>query len=326
MPKAQVNDVMTRISRKREIKTRIEEVIEEISRLPSIGMIAGPLSDDRARLNSLIYIHGRGEEGNVPEARKAELAELKNRVEKGCRDLDVYKEKETNLRAELAALKLELTTISCCVDRKELAELQSEIDKVEGEIMSLDKAITSQQAIIEQDQPAYLDDLYRQKEEILADSAMGKNVSKELDAIAKEIKDKEADSETAKKKRVEAEQAVNALLRRRDAVRERLAELKTDMKDVTIFYLNATAEAVSHDYEVAAGDIADIYGRLRALDVLLSERGGGSLLGQDAAFFRIPSIGPGRILSPPVFDARREDPASWVSDEKKRLEGAGLKI
>lgn len=329
MEKNEIAEIQERIEKKRTLQREIKDIQAQFSLARILGLhgLGAASSDARVRLQSFVHQYGNGSEARVPETRKSELATLKSNAERALQEFNNLNEEKQGLTAKLEALNGELMTLDCSADIKDITAQQGKIDEATKEVAALTKTIEEQQAIIASHQCARPKELYRKRQDLLAEKAIGKDVTEELQAIDKEIAAKEKKMNSAATAIDEASHTVEGLTRKLQEVKRQAESLENDKKEMIVFYLRTEAALAELDYQAIALTLGDSYARLYALDSIICQMEGSaekSFVSGAARKFNIPVFGPNAEAGGMVFDAVSSDRAEFIREEKARLESLGV--
>jgi chromosome segregation ATPase len=329
MGKDQIAGLKDRIDRKRDLLQKIAAIKEEFStpRILALSTKQAASADAYTRLHSFILQYGKGVEAGVPQKARGELETLKSNADRLLKEFNEIKEEKQRLANELEHLQAELMGLDCSADITEIAAQQRKIDKATETVRALTKTIEEQRAVINDNQCAPPKDLYLKRQDLLAEMAIGKDVQKEIQSIDKEIDDKEGELTSAKKRMNDATHTVEGLTRKLAEANSLVDALENDKKEMVIFFLKIEADKAELEYQAIAQDLADIYGRLYALDSMICQLASNrerSFAGGNASRFSIPAFGPNSEGHDWLFNANTRDAPAMLAKEKSRLSDLGV--
>ena len=270
------------LAQKEALQKNIAELGDRISHLPHLQTLAMAAGEERARLVNFIQYNG-GSEDKIPPAKREMLATYKERTEEAAGRYEAAKEKEDAMRAELAALKDQLSGVQCVCAEDELRGLQDKLAAVKAETQEAKARIQRIKAETEQARAAIPDigHLKQKRLELIAKQALGQDVAAELQEIDSQIQNSGLDAATADvQARVAGNREVLAGLERLALENGKIAErLEGEVLPAARkSYLQARAEIVGEQYARAAGALLNSYTQLVAIGGLMGEhweKGGG---------------------------------------------------
>jgi DNA repair ATPase RecN len=246
--------------------------------------------------------------------------------------MEALGEEKNALQKKLSECIAERTETDILEYHKELAEAQKAVE----DIMVIIEKQTSQ---IEDAHkvPSRGDDLKEKKEDILAEIALGKNLTKELEKITSDIETEKKLLATREKTISEAGKSMPGLQRKLLTAKENLKKIENQKNEILLQYLLREAEQVGQEYGEAASILIDKYNRLVSLDSLMIQLGRKTIGGERFHDFTIPAfqlnafnslISPRRPneLAMARMACTRENKAASVTREKKRISDLGIEI
>jgi DNA repair exonuclease SbcCD ATPase subunit len=249
------------------------------------------------------------------EAEKEALGEEKNGLEKALSDFDA-----------------EMT-------ETDVLEYQKKVVKARKAVEDIMTIIENQTSLIEaaRNATSLTDDLKERKEDILAEIALGKDLTKELEKITSDIETEMKRLAAQEKIISEAGKALPGLQRKLLIAKENLKKLENQKSEILLQYLRREAEQVGQEYGEAASILIDKYNRIVSLDLLMIQQGGKTIGGEGFHDFTIPAFqlnAFNSLISPrmpnELVTARmactRENKAGAVTREKKRISDLGIEI
>lgn len=331
--------VQERIARVNEIKEAMSRIRAELSAIHGKAARLGPAAADaRVRLESFIHMNESGEKGRVTSpGKQQELQSLKEAAESASKAAREAKETEERLKNELAALQEELDNFTYTARVDEVTKHQAMITEAAQAVVSLKSLIAEQQAIVEKNKGLSISGLYQDRQDLLAESVMGKDVAKEIKRLDGEIEAKEKELAQAEKKRNDAEYAIAGLNRKLADAETKLRSLEEEGKQILLHFLKGEAELVGDEYAQTVNELIRFYNRLLALDTLImsySEDPGFSIKLPSSLRIQIPAFNLvacntqlDNFKGTPHGDLWSGDLSTFVEEEKAMIaKGLGIKI
>jgi chromosome segregation ATPase len=314
----QPTNAMERITLKRQLVARLAEIEARLSgpQLSNLDCMVSKISEARNRLESLT--------GNKPDSRRdAAKAEYDLLVSKQ----QTLSRERNDLLREHELIQSELDQLSPSVTMTEINEQAAKLRTAKDTVSSLDGAIEKQRSIIHASNVAVPDDLLRQKEDLLADSATGKNVGKKLEAVETKIKEYEQNRSELAQQAKSAELAIVGLERRRSEAEQVVKAENETLNEMLTFHFKSELQTAYSAFIEAGNELAKRFRRVAGLDALVTEYSGGrekSMLNVSAQAYRLLDIT--RNADGFIFDARGENPAQWSALERDRQTAAGVPL
>lgn len=263
---------------------------------------------------------------------KEEIIALQEDLEKEESQMSALGEKKNALQKTLSELNGEMTETDVMEYQKKVAEARKAVE----DIMVV---IENQTLLIEaaHSAPSRVDDLKEKKEDILAEIALGKDLTKELDKVSSDI-ETEKKLLTAREKTIaESGKSLPGLQRKLSLAKENLKKMEDQKSEIIIQYLRHEAEQVGLEYGEAAAILINKYNRLVSLDSLMVMQGGKTIGGGGFHDFSIPAFhlrALSSLVSPrmpqELVTARmactRENRDSAITREKKRISDLGIEL
>lgn len=335
MPKTRTDTVAVydSISRAEAIRQRQSEISLELQPLSNIPELARLSSDAKGRLDSFIRTNGATDSSLSPQ-KLATLRELKESAERAQAKVAAATGKEKTLRNELAALQEGLEGLDCTARLDEVLQHQAKILEAEGSVATLVAAIADQESLIQQNGPPPSGDLNQKRQQLLADMALGSNVTTELEQVDRELQLVQEQAQAAEIRRNEAKQVIAGLNQRLTEAKTLLESLHVTGKSIHYRYLRGEAEAAGAEYVRAASELIKTVQRLYALDELMKafpENGRFSLLQGRSKAVMLPTFALKAIPASPGADGvyyygHKENVSALAAAEKQRLYGVGVEL
>jgi vacuolar-type H+-ATPase subunit I/STV1 len=287
------------IQQKKAIEGRLNEVVIELSKLGNVQALVIASGDARSRLESFIHLHGGGAESKVPESRKAELRDLKAKLEQATAAAKSTKEHRAQLTQERDDLKEQLANFEYLCTEEELLGYLKAHEEAKQKTADLRAAITKQDETIREANAGVpsMGDLLQQREDLLADIAMGNASGDSLETLDAQIgqKEKEIASAKAEAKKIvsQAQQVIAGLKRKMTEMEAKVKELKEEiLPEAIAHFLLTRAETACEEYVQIARELIEKHRQIVGLGTLLknSVPCGKNILAGKWNEFRIPAF------------------------------------
>ncbi len=230
-----------------EVSRFMKSVREENERLRRNKDFMEPWQKERRdKLN--IAAHTAGEDAARAEHHKKEISE------------------------EIDRLDNELENFGCLIDATDVLEYQKDVTTAEEKVCELHKLITGQKDIIEQARPAEtngLDDLLKDRENLLAAIAMGKATDSDLVRLEEQIEARQTASDTFNQISARAMSVIAGLQRKLDEAETALNSLRSKREDIITEYFMGQAEVLGEQYVKLSLKLVEKYKELMALDEII---------------------------------------------------------
>lgn len=260
------------ISKRQAIEAEISAITSSLSALVNLPQLQIAAAEARSKAESYLQYHGNGDKLKIPAGKQAEYTRLVQDAEDKTRPVAALSAQDKTLRAKLAELKNELENIGRAATAADVLRYQAKVAEIEKYIEEL-----KQTAMCELDKVAIvtteeLDSLYREREDLLADMAMG-NVTNtgrtsEIEAlIAKET----ARISEAKEAAKIANSVVAGLQRKTSEAEQRLAETKGILENVRFEFLVSEAEREGATFTELSEKYWGQFSRLIALGTMIED-------------------------------------------------------
>lgn len=301
-----------RIVRKAEIEEGITGLQIKLGSLSLHRPLGESPSELKERIDSLINRYGGGNKANITDGRaKAELRDFEAQYAAKLEKMTGIASKKKQLQGELAALQEELQGFNYTAKAEEVMEHLAKIEKAAQVVASLKSTISEQEAIVAAHTGLTVGPLYQKREDLLAESVLGKDVAADIEELEAEIAGKEAALTEGEKVKGNAERAIVGLKRKLVDEELALGRLQDDKKAVLCYFLISRAEQIGSDYLKSAAELQAAYARLMGLNELIQSLGQGQPNFALGAYqFDIPSFqlkafatsGPGKVFTGKGFD------------------------
>jgi hypothetical protein len=262
--------VEERIATEKAISERIAELTAEINSLGAVDQLNAAALDAISRADNFLRVRGGGEKEIVGRDRE-ELRTLKVNAETAKTAALTAREADVRLRNELADLRGKLEDLTYSASLQEVLNHQGRISAAKQEISQLEKAIAGQEAVIRNNVGPNLAPLYRRRQDLLADQALGQSVDQELSLVNESIVVKEGEAEQAAKRRTNSQNSITGLNSKLSKVKAFLADLEQTEKNVLLHFLMSEAERAGGDFVTASSHLQEAYGRLYGLDSIVNK-------------------------------------------------------
>jgi peptidoglycan hydrolase CwlO-like protein len=316
---SEATNAIERIALKRQMITRLSEIEARLS-TPPLSNLDGMISKIVDAQNHLDSLAGKKLDPRY-DAAKAEYEHLVSQRQTWIQERDNFLEQRDRIQSELDQFDHAITLI-------EINEQATKLLAAESAVSSLDSTIEYQRSfIMAADNVSGSTDLLRQKEDLLADAATGKNVAKRLETIETKIKEYEQNCLELTNQARKAEQAIAGLERRRAEAEKVIQAEKADLDEMLVFWFKSELQTAYSDFIAAGKLLAERFRRVAALDTLVAETSHGrekSILNATANAYRIRDIT--KNADGFIFDARDENPAQWAALERERQTAAGVPL
>lgn len=258
---------------KNEIKSRIKIIHNSITR-----MCTQPLStvaaDARARIQSYLYNHAGGNESNLSETRKAEYLRLKEDAGQKQKVLLKKLEEEKALLAELDELKARLSSLSRAASADNVLQLQTDVAEIESRITELTTAISREEDKVRQGNAnsSLLDKLNRQREDLLADVALGVKVDQTAQQqIENKIAEEEQRVREAYNLACQAANAIAGLQRKIEEAQQEHTAKKEALQQAYCDFLITEVEKAGAEFSKTAERLWGQFSRVLALGEMIEK-------------------------------------------------------
>lgn len=265
-----------RIARESEIKGRIKEIHTELGSLSHHWPLGENPAEVKGRIDSLINSHGGGSKANITSGRVlGELAALEAEHATKLKQYTETSARKKQLDSELSVLQEELRGYTYTANVEEVMEHLSKIDGAAQVVASLKNTISEQEAVVAANSNLTVGTLYQTREDLFAESALGKDVAADIQSLEAEIAEKEAAVAKGAKIKEDAERTIVGLKRKLVDAERALEHLQKEKNAVLCHFLISQAEQAGSDYLKAAEELRETYSRLMGLDELIQSLGQG---------------------------------------------------
>jgi chromosome segregation ATPase len=251
---------------------------------------------DTFRKEALDTNKRRGAEG-LDAVQRDHLAPLVHAAENAEAEYQAADEWAENLNRELTALEQELEGLDCPLTAEQVLGYQAKLSEALAAVSALDSAIAAQEAVIRDSeaQVPSLIDRTREREDLLAEIAVGKATVDDLKRLDDSTDNERATIEAARQEAsritVPARQTIAGLSRKRDGGQANYDRIKGQVKRVYASFLEGEAGKNGAEYCAAAVTLVRCLRKASALHSLNARYGGKvltNLLGERELF--IPAL------------------------------------
>lgn len=298
MKKIAIPDVEVSIARRSEIKDRMQEITSllNMGRLASVRSLGTASADANSRFTSFINQHGNGSESNIPEGKESEYRAIKEDADRKHSEYVEVQQKVSELRDELAELKIQLESLGHEATVDNVLMYQSEAATIENDIAKMRQVIASEEknvALGESCNKA-LESLHRERENLMANIALGESTDQQrLDEIAGLIAKEEEQIRETKNIAESAAIIIAGLQRRIEEATQSLHKVKEKQQIVYGDFLLSEAEREGSEFVALSDKLWEKYSRLLALGTMVEQHPtvkGPSIISGVSRNLRIPSF------------------------------------
>lgn len=248
------------IDRREEIETKVTSVCSSLSNRPPLQQLVIASGEALSRVESFNYLHGRSKEDFSNEARRSEYLNLKKDAEeKRLASIEARKTEE-QLRQELASLKEELASLDYFAKVNDLKKYYDQVAEAKRLVEELNHAIAveREKAALGNTESQVLAELLREKEDILADRAIGNDIDKKrLEILEKQIEEESSIVKEQRQAASQAESVISGLNRKLKEAEEQLDSFQKTLETVYLYYLTHEAERIGHEYAELASKLME---------------------------------------------------------------------
>jgi chromosome segregation ATPase len=277
MDKSKVSE---RIEKKHELQEDIKALLQENSTTSvRVSTLRNKMISEREAYSSLKNTvendHQRGRERSSYEGM---YEESKRNLQQMSEQLTTLEKRQLEIQEEIEAKKEELRACDTGASAEEVLTHLSEIESLKSEKEQIISSIEEQQSIIsslDDGDDEKLEGLQSQKEELLADIALGSDRQSELNVINQAIddilNDKDGQHTEAVHKEVSAKQTITGLNKRLDNLNVKIEVLESKTPAYVEQFLIGQAEQASEKYiQLAKGLIEELM-RIKTISDLLEK-------------------------------------------------------
>lgn len=330
MKKNTLDTTREQINKKKRIQDEISAIQSKLSSSRILGLIALQISRNTAsnKFRNFVEYHGKGSEEKVPLTNQPEMNRLKTEAMDLQKQVDPINKEKEHLTTTLKDLEEQLATISIPLDLATIHQQQEEIDQEKETISALEKVTIEQQKRLDLVTATNPDDLNIVRKDLLAEKAMGKDVSEDLASIEKDIADQETRMKATKNEATEIRMTIDGLNKKIEGARRHVRYLEGDKKQMVLQFLKNESVKTEKEYLTMSNSLIDNYCRLRSLYSLIgqvSENIGDPVSTPNAYQFKIPTIGQNVTPGEYLFNAVNfEQFGACLEQEKERLLALGV--
>lgn len=258
------------LSKRQALESEISAItssLNALSNLPQLGIAAAAA---RSKAESYLQYHGNGDKFKIPAGKQAEYARLVQDAEDKTRPVAASSAQDKTLRAKLAELKNELENLDRTATVADVKKYQAKVSEIGKYIEELKQAVLSELDKVAIATTEALDSLCREREDLLADMAMGNATDagrmSEIEAL---ITEETARISEAKKAAEVANRARAGLQRKISEAEQRLAETKKILEKVRFEFLVSEAEREGAIFTELSEQYWEQFSRLIALGTMI---------------------------------------------------------
>lgn len=272
------------ISRKKTLEARLSVVKE------AIGIASSDMNTKRMKTveahteisrflqdNKNENIRTHKDQDHLEPYHKEQLDKLTDLANTADREESEAKKRFDELTVEINDLENQLLNFKYLIGAEDVLNFQEDIAAVDQKVTELQRSISEQELIIKQAEAGIIasdsDSLVRNRQNLLADIALGKASQEDLNQLDKKIAETNkatADSHTNAKATIEpARQTIIGLQRRLDEATGKLNALKEKKNEVIFHYLMNRAEMLGEEYINLAKKLVSKFSELVALDRIM---------------------------------------------------------
>lgn len=330
MKKNTLDTTREQINEKQRLQDEIATTQAKLSSPRILGLTSAQIECASAanKLRNFVEYHGKGAEEQVPLVNQPEMNRLKAMAQE-CREriAPIANEKE-HLTATLDGLKEQLAELSIPIDLAAIIQQQEEIAQEKEAISAMEQALEKQHARLDVIMDSKFEDLHIIHHDLLAEKAMGKDVSEALAASEEAIANQAALAKSTKDEEQEIRMTISGLTKKTEDSKRHLRYLENDKKQMVLQFLKMESDKTEKNYVETVESLIESYCRLRSLDTLIgqvSDNKEGSFITANAYNFNIPAIGPNRAPNDFLFIAGQfQQFGDCLQKEKARLLNLGV--
>lgn len=329
--------------KKNTLETTREQIIEKQNLQDEIAAIQAKLSSPRIlgltsaqidcasavnKFRNFVEYHGKGAEDKVPLVNQPEMNRLKAMAQE-CREriAPIANDKE-QLTATLEELKERLAELSIPTDLAAIIQQQEEVAQEKEALSAMEQALEKQQARLDVVMDSQFEDLHVIHHDLLAEKAMGKDVTEALAASEEAIANQAALAKSTKDEEQEIRMTISGLAKKIEDSKRHLKYLEHDKKHMVVQFLKMESVKAEKEYYEKSLELINNYCRLRSLDALIGQASNNqeaTYIEANAYNFKIPAIGPNMETGRFFFIADQfEQFGGCLQEEKGRLLNLGV--
>lgn len=250
--------------------------------------------------------------------------------------LDAEKE---SLGDEKNILQQRLSDFLNKMTHADVLKYQEKVSQARKDVQEITSVINEKMMVIDKikNTPSPLKELKEKKEDILAENALGKNLSSELEQVEQQINFETKEIEARNAEIKDAQNALPGLQRKLSTAETALNKLESQKNAVLLDYLLAESEQIGREYIDAASILVEKYQKLTALNSLMVQLGEKGINGSIFHDFSVPAFnlksfeGQTIPLWPnELVNARsatqQESIKKALSGEIERINGLGIEL
>lgn len=258
------------LSKRQALESEISAITASLNALPGLVQLQASAADARSKAESYLQYHGKGDKLKIPAGKQAEYERLVQDAEDKRRPFVALSEKDKALRAKLSELKDELQNLARTASADDVKKYQAKVSEIIKYIEELKQTVMSEQDKAAITTTEELDSLCREREDLLADMALG-NVTNparisEIEAL---ITAERARISEAKKAAEIANSVILGLQRKIADAEQRLVETKEILSNVYFDFLVSEAEREGATFTELSEKYWEQFTRLVGLGVMI---------------------------------------------------------
>jgi len=283
------------IDRKEQLQSELERAEKSTWRLPDQKRgLELALREEKASIPGLQADADKGYQGS-----KKELNNRLDKVKAIEADLNRVNNEWAELNAQIADLKKQLTACDTQASLANVLEHQNAITATQGKLVNFQQLIAEQQHVITEagNQEDTITPLIGQREELLADIALGEDKTadlEQLDNVIKAMQEERDGKQVLNKNTIaHAQQTISGLSRRLAVTQNKLNRLNDLTPKLLDLFVMTKTEQAANDFTALADQLIQKMNELIALDALVLEIGNrkdSGLFPDQASLLRIPCI------------------------------------
>ena len=252
-----------------KLRASLNQLEERFSETAGAASLAREGACVRPGVNEAALLPGEREEYHAAR-------EAVNTASVACNGLESLIADKDSVLADLLQERL---MIVCCSAADEMISFQAQVKRVSEEIRTLQGAIASQEKIISEakEKTSPECNLSAKRAEVLADIALKKATSNDLEDIDKQIQESDRKSSAARNQAtqaiVTANQTITGLRVKLEKVESELKGLEARKTVIVHDFLTAEAEKIGEEYLKAFNSLEASFRRLIALDRIMKRNG-----------------------------------------------------
>lgn len=309
------------IVRETELQQQIEQQkIRRSTEADRLSLLYSSVNDLTQRLNSLKSRNtGIGIAQQIPQGE----SELKVATSKAAAQKTIVTELDQSI-TELEAELDHISNMRITLTADEIKKYYCTIEDAKLELLDIQSKIVEQQAIIAECDTANAGDLYNHRQNLLARSALGENLTDEIDQITIAITEKEQYLKNAADRRARATDTIDGLTRLAHEREQQLVNAQKQYEPLVKNYLIAERDKAVTTYLTVAHRLIDAYSSLLGLDRLVQTKGITPYLSEHQARLILPT--PNNDETQSIVTKTQLSVTELIQREKERLQTTGITL